>query len=96
MDNKVAAFAATPDPTFGQKPAPARPVQGASAGGPAPGPDPADMRLVIEEDKASGSYIYKTIDRATGEVIQQLPREQVLQLRDELSYEAGKVVRTKA
>jgi flagellar protein FlaG len=96
MDNKVAAFAATPDPTFGQKPAPQRPAPSASKAASVSGPDPADMRLVIEEDKASGSYVYKTIDRVTGEVIQQLPREQVLQLRDELSYEAGKVVRTKA
>ena len=54
------------------------------------------MRLVIEEDKASGSYVYKTIDSRTGEVLQQLPRDQVLKLRDEVAYEAGNVVRTKA
>jgi flagellar protein FlaG len=54
------------------------------------------MRLVIEEDKASNSYVYKTINRLTGEVIQQLPREQVLQLREQLDYEAGDMVRTKA
>jgi flagellar protein FlaG len=96
MDNKVAAFAATPDPTFGQKPAtPQRSVQSAPADG-GPQNDPADMRLVIEEDKASGTYIYKTIDRRTGKVIQQLPREQIVQLRDQMEYEAGQVVRTKA
>jgi len=54
------------------------------------------MRLVIEEDKASNSYVYKTVNRLTGEVIQQLPREQVLQLREQLNYEAGDVVRAKA
>ena len=54
------------------------------------------MRLVIEEDKATNSYVYKTVNRLTGEVIQQLPREQVLQLREQLDYEAGNVVRTKA
>ena len=96
MDNKVAAFAATPDPTFGQKPAPQRPAPSASPAATAPSPDLADMRLVIEEDKASGSYVYKTVNRLTGEVIQQLPREQVLQLRQQLDYEAGDVVRTKA
>ena len=96
MDNKVAAFAATPDPTFGQKPAPARTASAASAAVPVGGPDPADMRLVIEEDKASGSYVYKTINRVTGEVIQQLPRDQVLKLRDQVDYVAGNVVRTKA
>lgn len=95
MDNKVATVAATPDPTFGQKPAPARPT-GESVARVAQGPDPADMRLVIEEDKASGTYVYKTVNRVTGEVIQQLPREQVLKLRDALSYEVGTVVRAKA
>jgi len=96
MDNKVAAFAATPDPTFGQKPAPQRPASSASPAAPAQGSDLADMRLVIEEDKASGSYVYKTVNRVTGEVIQQLPRDQVLKMRDQVDYVAGHVVRTKA
>jgi flagellar protein FlaG len=96
MENKVAAFAATPDPTFGQKPAPQRPDPGTKADSAAQSPDPVDMRLVIEEDKASGSYIYKTVNRLTGEVIQQLPRDQILKLRDQVAYEAGDVVRTKA
>jgi flagellar protein FlaG len=96
MESKVAVVAATPDPTFGQKPAAPRPDTGTSAGAAAQGPDPVDMRLVIEEDKASGSYIYKTVDRRTGEVIQQLPRDQLLKLREALNYEAGDVVRAKA
>jgi len=54
------------------------------------------MRLVIEEDKASGTYVYKTVNRRTGEVVQQLPREQVLKLREALHYEAGSIVRAKA
>ena len=97
MENKVAAFAATPDPTFGQKPAPApRPDTGTSAEPTVQSPDPVDLRLVIEEDKATNSYVYKTVNRLTGEVIQQLPRAQILQLREQLDYEAGRVVRTKA
>ena len=97
MDSKVAAFAATPDPTFGQKPAPQRPDNtGSPADSVASSQDPADMRLVIEEDKATNSYVYKTVDRLTGRVIQQLPREQVLQLREQLDYEAGSVVKAKA
>jgi flagellar protein FlaG len=96
MDSKVASFAATPDPTFGQKPAPQRPDTGTSAQRVAQSQDPVDLRLVIEEDKATNSYVYKTINRATGEVVQQLPREQVLQLREELDYEAGDLVRAKA
>ena len=96
MESKVAAFAATPDPTFGQKPAAPRPDSGTSAERIAQSQDPVDMRLVIEEDKASNSYVYKTVNRLTGEVIQQLPRDQVLKLREQIDYEAGDVVRAKA
>jgi flagellar protein FlaG len=97
MESKVAAFAATPDPTFGQKPAPPAAVDTASSAKRAAlSQDPVDMRLVIEEDKASNSYVYKTVNRLTGEVIQQLPRDQVLKLREQLDYEAGDVVSAKA
>ena len=95
MDNKVAAFAATPDPTFGQKPPAAPPAKGPAPAAP-PGSDPADLRLVIEEDPASGSYVYKTVNRRTGEVIQQLPRAELLRMREETRYTAGAVIRTKA
>lgn len=96
MESKVAAFAATPDPTFGQKPPPPRLDTSTSATRAAQSQDPVDMRLVIEEDKASNSYVYKTVNRLTGEVIQQLPRDTVLKLREQIDYEAGDVVRTKA
>ena len=96
MESKVTAFAATPDPTFGQKPAPPRADTTSSAERFAQSQDPADMRLVIEEDKASNSYVYKTVNRLTGEVIQQLPRDQVLKLREQVDYVAGDVVRAKA
>jgi len=74
MQNKVVPFAATPDPTYGQPPngkAPAaasRTEEGIAAS------DEAELRLVIEEDEASGAYVYKTVNRRTGEVVQQLPR----------------------
>lgn len=96
MESKVTAFAAIPDPTLSQKAAPQSPDNRSSANRAAQSSDPVDMRLVIEEDQASNSYVYKTVNRLTGEVIQQLPREQVLQLRERLDYEAGDMVRAKA
>ena len=60
------------------------------------GPEEAEMRLVIEMDKASGSYVYKTINRLTGEVLSQLPRAEVLKLRNEVRYAAGDVIKTEA
>jgi flagellar protein FlaG len=95
MSNKVAPFAATPDPTFGRNtPSPEHqspPVPAKSV----PTTDPVDLRLIIEEDKASGTYIYKTVNRVTGEVILQLPREAILRMHEDDGYVAGGVVRAK-
>jgi flagellar protein FlaG len=96
MQSKVAPFAATPDPTFGRN-APSPEQGSASRPAPAvPATDPVDLRLIIEEDKASGTYVYKTVNRVTGEVILQLPREAILKMREGSEYVAGVVVRTKA
>ncbi|MDR7229717.1 flagellar protein FlaG [Caulobacter sp. BE264] len=55
------------------------------------GPQPGDLRLVIEHDEASGAFVYKTVDRRTGETLQQFPREEVLKMRDGPDYETGDV-----
>ncbi|ATC31924.1 hypothetical protein CA606_05910 [Caulobacter vibrioides] len=55
------------------------------------GPQPGDLRLVIEHDDASGAFVYKTVDRRTGETLQQFPREEVLKMRDGPDYETGDV-----
>lgn len=51
-----------------------------------------DTRLVIEEDKETRTYIYKTLDRVTGEVIQQFPRDEILNLRDQPGYSPGRIL----
>ena len=56
----------------------------------------ARYRLVIEEGPHAGSFIYKTLDRVTGEVVRQLPREQVIDLMQATQYSAGSVIDTKA
>ncbi len=53
-------------------------------------------RLVIEPTGKSGSFVYKTMDRVTGEVVRQLPREEVAQLGQDVSYGAGSVIDTRA
>lgn len=55
----------------------------------------ARYRLVIEEGP-SGSFIYKTLDRVTGEVVKQLPREQVVDLMQTADYSSGSVINTTA
>jgi flagellar protein FlaG len=92
METKAAAIAPASDPVPVKAGA-----QSAKAAPPVPaGPAPVDMRLVIELDQASGAFVYKTINRVTGEVVQQLPRAEVLKLRQETQYSAGKVINTEA
>ena len=95
MEPKIAAVARTPDPGLAQVQASAPPAK-ASEPPVAVGPDPLDLRLVIEEDQASGSYVYKTINRVTGEVLQQFPRDDVLKLHSQPRYSAGAVIDTEA
>ena len=110
MEPKVTAIAAVPEPKPPQTDPAAKveqvtPAADAKKAGqdkarrdaePQMAPDQVEMRLVIEMDQASGSYVYKTINRQTGEVVMQLPRAEVLKLKDGAEYAAGTVVRTKA
>jgi flagellar protein FlaG len=80
-------------PTSVPEPAP-QPASHEAA--PRAGPDPADLRLVIEDDHAAGCFVYKTIDWRTGAVVQQLPREQLVKMREADAYLAGDVIKTQA
>jgi flagellar protein FlaG len=73
--------------------APAPEVQAEAAAPPPPQAVNPDLRLIIEEDGGPGSYVYKTIDRRTGEVVNQFPREEILRIRHSADYKAGKVVK---
>lgn len=55
--------------------------------------DQADIRLIIEEQ--GGSYVYKTVDRRTGDIVAQYPREELLKMREEDDYAAGTVISAK-
>jgi flagellar protein FlaG len=63
---------------------------------PAPRNDPADLRLVIEADPGTGGYVYKTIDRRTGDVVLQLPREDVVRMHQSDAYATGDVIKAQA
>jgi len=95
METKAAAIAPAPEAGLSVTAASAPPAKASEPPVPV-GPDQFDMRLVIEHDQASGSYVYKTIDRRTGEVLQQLPRAEVLKLHQGQQYAAGTVIQTKA
>lgn len=54
----------------------------------------ARYRLVIEEGPQAGVFIYKLLDRVSGEVVRQMPREEVVRLMDEGRYRSGSVINT--
>ena len=89
---EVGAIKPVADPAAGApQPAPARKVESQ-----AKAPEMQAVRLVIEEDRNSGSFIYKTLDRVTGEVLAQYPREELLRMQDRSNYAAGDVIKTRA
>lgn len=91
MGNTIEAVSAVSEKT------PVRPTAGdvgapAVAAAPAPQNRPQDLRLVIEPTEAGDGYVYKTLDRRTGEVVNQYPREELVRMRDQRDYQAGAVV----
>lgn len=58
--------------------------------------DTARYRLIIEEGPTLGTFVYKTLDGATGEVVRQFPREQVLRMAESGDYSAGGLIDTSA
>ncbi|MGO4411201.1 MULTISPECIES: flagellar protein FlaG [unclassified Brevundimonas] len=56
--------------------------------------DAGRYRLTIEE--GPNGFIYKTRDRITGEVIRQLPREDVVKMRHSPAYGPGELIKTRA
>ncbi len=97
MTANVASAGAVSDPNLGS--AGASPVSYpavTTAPEPSSAPTPADYRLVIEDDEKAGCFVYKTINRLTGEVVQQLPREQLIKLREAPDYATGAVISTRA
>jgi flagellar protein FlaG len=67
-----------------------------SHGSPSENPEAqAPNRLVITQGNKTGVYIYTILDRATGQVLVQIPREEVLRIAARPDYSAGSVLDTK-
>jgi uncharacterized FlaG/YvyC family protein len=53
---------------------------------------PSDSKLQIEQDKETGTFIYRSVDPETGEVLMQWPSEEILKLRESLRDMEGLLV----
>ncbi len=60
--------------------------------------EPADqpLRLVVEPTEGGDNYVYKLFDRATGELVMELPQEQAAKMSQSPDYAAGQVINAKA
>lgn len=96
MENKINAVPVPPEFSSGQQQAqPAAAQERAEPSVPKYSPHPsADLRLVIEP--RGSSYVYKTIDRRTGEIVSQYPIEEIVKMMSEHRYSAGVIIRTTA
>jgi hypothetical protein len=54
----------------------------------------ADQRLAIREGTADGLFVYTILDRASGQVMAQITREDLAKSAARPDYEAGQVVDT--
>jgi flagellar protein FlaG len=84
-----------PDPVLSLVPRSTEPAAAARADPPVT-PAAPDLRLVIEEDPATGHFVYKTFDRNTGEVVLQLPRPEMLKAMSAGTYGPGDLIKTQA
>lgn len=87
--SKLGTVVPVSDASFGSLPPHARDTEREQ---PPAAKDLPDVRLIIEEDQVTGAFIYKTIERRTGQVIQQFPREEILRLKQEGELDAGAII----
>src|SRR5258706_16247258 len=53
---------------------------------------PSNSKLQIEQDKTSGTFVYRSVDPDTGEIISQWPPEKLIELRQYLKEMEGVLV----
>jgi len=58
-------------------------------------PNP-EHRLIIQEVGDTGTFVYTVIDRVTGQVVHQTPREEVARMSERKDYAAGTLIKTRA
>ena len=57
---------------------------------------PGDSKLQVEQDKNTGTFIYRSLDPHTGEILRQWPPEELVKLREYLKDMEGLLVNTEA
>ncbi|MGC1305352.1 MAG: hypothetical protein WA840_23525 [Caulobacteraceae bacterium] len=90
--------ATSKDPQGGRSLPPA--VTSASAQN-ADNPPPAEQstsptRLLIDQDKVTGVFVYRIVDSQTGALLAEIPNDQIANLKNAGDYVSGSVISTSA
>jgi flagellar protein FlaG len=97
MSSKVSPISSATDPLAGLA---SRRVEGEVQPVKDPAPPPsaehADLRLIIEESGEPGRYVYTIVDRRSGRIVSQMPRDDVLKLGEQKTYSAGALFKGEA
>ena len=67
---------------------------GATAGGQKGSTPYYELRLTVDKDPDTGGWVYKAINRYTGEVVSQMPHQTAAELQKSEAYQAGSVIST--
>ncbi|MEM8799195.1 MAG: flagellar protein FlaG [Pseudomonadota bacterium] len=60
------------------------------------GKSPENVRLEISADDETGRYIYKAVDKASGEIVRQFPTEELLRVLKAFRQEIGILINENA
>jgi flagellar protein FlaG len=53
-------------------------------------------RLLIDQDKVTGVFVYRIVDSQTGNLLAEIPNEQIANLKNADDYVSGSVISTSA
>jgi flagellar protein FlaG len=100
MSDSIASLAPTSDSTYGQGKSRKPPTEEAGSKSEADGEfsgtaSASELSLIIEDDPAEHTPVYKTVDRRTGTVVRKLDNEQLLRLGKAETYVAGQLIKTR-
>jgi hypothetical protein len=83
------------DPSTAPASTPATNTQYSTTQDPA-APSKPTTRLFIDQDKSTGVFVYRIVDSTTGNVLVEIPSEQIENLKDADDYAAGALISTSA
>jgi hypothetical protein len=92
----AASDSTSKDSQGGSGASPSAPVATPSSSDSQDAPEPAKptTRLLIDQDKLTGVYVYRIVDSGSGRLLAEIPNDQIANLKDADDYVSGSVIST--